>query len=416
MLNTRYRATIAGSIAALMFLAGCSTKGGESVGNTDDSGVKSDFGVTDSEISLGVFNDQTGVLKTSSLQVTAGAQMWVNDINAKGGICGRDIKLEVRDHGYSTEKAVATYPEVSQKIAGFIQITGSGQLAALKAQLQSDNLVAIGATWSSSLLGTPAILLDGATYNVEMINGLAYLQEQKLIKKGDKIGHIYVDGEYGNSGLAGAQYFADENGMTLVPVKVGAADTDMAAAITQLKSQDVSAMLLTLTPPPTGSALTQAKAQGLDVPVMGQNPSFDPSLLETPAKNSFDNYYRVVSYAPMTASNPYVESVKKQYETGEFDIPESDNMVNGYLKGVIWETILKQACDEKDLTRANLLKIRESIKVDTKGVTAPLDLSDVNEPPTRASFVEKVDPTVLGGLTVVQEAKAYDIAKKYKHG
>lgn len=395
-------------VVALLGLgaAGCSTKGDDSGAKTDKSGIKTDYGVTDSTISLGVFNDQTGPLKTSSTQVTAGVDMWANSVNAKGGICGRQIKLEVRDHGYSTDKAVAIYPEVSQKIAGFVQLTGSGQLVALKSQLESDNLVTIAVTWSGAILKTPEVVITGATYADEVINGLSYMKEKGLIKAGDKIGHVYVDGDYGESGLAGSQFYASKNDLTLVPVKIGGADTDMSAAVTKLKSENVKLVVLTTLPAQTGSIVTQAEAQGFGVPLLGSNPSFDPSLLDTPAKGAFGNYYRVVSFAPWPSDSPYAKEIRDQYATGKYAVPESDNIIDGFLGGLIWQQILTKACAEKDLTRANLVKVRQSISVDTKGLTAKLDFSHIGEPPTKATFVERVDPAVPGGVTVVQDPKA----------
>ena len=50
----------------------------------------------------------------------------------------------------------------------------------------------------------------GATYDVEMVNGFDYLLKKGKIKEGDKIGHIYFEGEYGANGLAGSKYFAEQ--------------------------------------------------------------------------------------------------------------------------------------------------------------------------------------------------------------
>ena len=43
-----------------------------------------------------------------------------------------------------------------------------------------------------------------------MTNGFDYLFEEGLIKEGDKIGHIYFEGEYGENGLAGTKDVAEE--------------------------------------------------------------------------------------------------------------------------------------------------------------------------------------------------------------
>ena len=68
-----------------------------------------------------------------------------------------------------------------------------------KQNLQNDNLTAAPASWSSEILNNPNIMMIGTTYDLEQVNGLAYLQQQGLIKDGDTIGHIYIDGEYGGN-------------------------------------------------------------------------------------------------------------------------------------------------------------------------------------------------------------------------
>ena len=86
-----------------------------------------------------------------------------------------------------------------------VQLLGSPVLAALKQNLVDDNVLAAPASWSSEVLNNPSIMMIGTTYDLEIVNGLAYLQQQGLIKDGDTIGHIYIDGEYGGNGLLGLE-------------------------------------------------------------------------------------------------------------------------------------------------------------------------------------------------------------------
>ena len=48
--------------------------------------------------------------------------------------------------------------------------------------------------------------------------------EEKGIKKGDKIGHLYFEGDYGESSLNGSKYAAEKLGLEIVEQKIKATD------------------------------------------------------------------------------------------------------------------------------------------------------------------------------------------------
>ncbi len=413
-MNIRTRALIASAAAAAVVLTGCSTKGGGAVeSKTDSTGVKTDFGVTDKTITLGAISDASGAYKVTGTSLTYGNQLWADEVNASGGICGRDIKLEVRDHGYTTDKAVTLYAEVQPKMLGMVQLVGSPMLAALKAQIKSDNVITMPGSWASSNLDTEQVFMVGSTYDIEIMNGLAYLQDKKMIKKGDKLGAIVLDSEAGANTLVGVQYFADKNGMTVESVKMAATDNDLSSAVTSMKSKGVNAIALILGPKATSSVTTQMQAQGLDVPVVANAVSFDPTLLDTPAASSFGNFYRVASVVPYSSDNKLMVKIRKEYAAKYTDKP-NDSVTMGYIFGKIWGAVLEQACKDKDLTRAGVMKAKNKITVDTEGLTGKLDFSEAGNVSSRLSLIEQPDAGSEGGLKVVQDLTESKEAKSYK--
>ncbi len=102
--------------------------------------MKTDVGVTESTITLGIMGDTSGVFKNLGGAINAGNQLWVDDVNAAGGICGRQLALEVVDHGYKADTAKTLYPQLEPKVLGMVQLLGSPVLAALKQNLVDDNL------------------------------------------------------------------------------------------------------------------------------------------------------------------------------------------------------------------------------------------------------------------------------------
>lgn len=401
-------------VASLLLLTACSTKAGTAT-DTSSGGVKSGVGVTDTEITLGVMTDQTGPFKSISTAITHGNELWVKDFNAAGGVCGRQVKLEIVDHGYKADTAKTLYPQIEPKVLGFVQLVGSPIMAALGKNVETDKLTTTPASWSSELLSNPYVMIVGTTYDVEMIDGLSYLQKQGMIADGDAVGHIYVDGEYGANGLRGSKYYAQQHNLKLSEVKITSTDTDLTNVVTGLKGQGVKAILLTTTPTQTGSVAAANKALGLNVPILGNNPSFDPVLHQSPAAGALDKMYIVASTVPFSADIPKAKEIAAKYTAAGFKEPPHAGVPYGYAVAEVWGAVLKKACDNKDLTRDGIhAAMQQTTSADTGDLVASLDFGKPGAPATRQVYVAQPDASAPGGQKYVQQLFEADQAKTYK--
>jgi ABC-type branched-subunit amino acid transport system substrate-binding protein len=251
-----------------------------------------------------------------------------------------------------------------------------------------------------------------------MINGLDYLLDQGKLKRGDRIGHVYFEGEYGENGLKGAKYFAQKNGMTVVQQKIKATDEDMSGQVAALKRGGVKAIGLTTAPTQMASVAGIAAAQGLDVPIVGNNPTWDPALLKTPAAKALRaNAYVISSIAPFNLDEPAVQKVASDYsEAYPKEVPKGSAPF-GYVQGQLMYEILNRACQNKDLTRAGLVKAAHQLNnVDTGGLTAAsLNYTNLGQPSERAVYIAQ-PANEPGGLKALPETFESDTAKTYQVG
>ena len=409
---------LAGSAVLAVALTGCSTKASNNGGGGGGSGdIKTDVGVTDDTITLGVMTDLSGVFKPSGVAYTAGNQLWADDVNSRGGICGRDIKLDVQDHGYKPDNAVSLYPTMAQNDLAILQMVGSPILAALKQRITTDNMLTIPASWASENLDSEAVLMIGQTYDVEMINGLDFLMQEGKIAEGDTIGHIYVDSEYGLNAFKGTEYFAEQNEMTVIGAPVASTDSDMTAIMAKMKSEAVTAIAVTTASQATGSVVLQNVAQGLNVPVIGSSPTFSIQLLQNPSTVEAMANLNVVANNDAFGTgtnNPTIDEIEEKYAAA-YDDPPDRAITGGYVFGMAMEAVLTQACEDGDLTRAGVLAARKKLDdIDTKGITGNLDFSDPGAPSSREGFIFKIDANAPVGVVIARELYASDDAKKYK--
>lgn len=409
----------AASLAAALVLtgaAGCSGKAGSGTQEKQaEGGVKTGTGVSDTAIQLGALTDMTGVYASLGKSVTQAQQLWIKQTNAAGGICGRQLELKIRDHGYDPQKALAAYTELEPEVLGFAQFIGSPFVAAAKDRIDGQHkALVIPQAWSASLLGSPYIRTVGATYDIETVNAIGYLLDQKRIASGDKIGHVYFEGDYGENALAGAKHAAEEAGLSIVEQKIKPTDNDMSAQVAALKQAGVKAVVISAGPKQAASLVGVAAAGGWNVPVVGNNSAFAPQLLATPAGAALQkDYYVAASTLPIGDAAPGPTALAAAYKA-EYPGAGLDNgVVAGYSAAAVYGEALKKACADKDLTRAGLGKALLSLKSYDSGFGITHDFSDPKAPSTRQSVIMKPDEQTPGGLKVVKEAAVAPAAQNF---
>jgi ABC-type branched-subunit amino acid transport system substrate-binding protein len=412
---TRRRPVLAIVLVAVLAATGCSTKVVDTSSSPSAGKLATGPGVTDTTITLGVLTDRTGPYAGLGKAVEQGRTLFWDDRNAKGGVCGRKVQFILKDHGYNPQNAVTAYASVKDNVLALHELLGSPEIAALLDSIQSDQMLTGALSWSSSLLSNPYVVISGTTYDVEMINAVDWLVKNKGLTKGDKIGHIFHEGDYGENGDAGVVAAAKEYGLELLPYKIKPTTADLTAQVTALKAAGAKAVLLTVAPAQTASAVGVAAASGYTVPFVGNAPSFSTALLTTAAGPALQKQmYVATSIAPFSATSAGASSVRDAFVAKYTDAIKIQYALFGYAQAQIMAGILDTACKNNDLTRAGLLKAFQSQShVDTNGLIAPLDFSKPGAIPARQTYILQPDAKAAGGLTQVQDLFASPLAQSY---
>lgn len=167
-----------------------------------------------------------------------------------------------------------------------------------------------------------------------------------------------------------------------------------------LKGKGVSAIGLTTSPAQTLSVATVAQQLQLDVPLMGNNPSFRPAILTPETADVLTNYYVVASTASYSSEVPKAKEVAKAYEASGNKAAPNVGIPLGYAIGEIWGQILRTACENDDLTRDGIqAAVEESTAISTNDLVADLDFSHPGSPATRAVYIARADIDTPGGIS-----------------
>lgn len=392
-MKARLIAPLAATAIIGLIASGCSTSN-DSSGNVP--------GVTSGEIRIGALTDLSGPFSASGRVQINAAQAYWDDVNADGGVCGRDVVLDVQDHGYDPQKAVSQYRAIAGDILGVQQILGTPIVQALLPALTKANMYTGGVGWASVALGNQVAQVPGEPYPVDIANAVDYMVTELGVPAGSTIGSVYLKGDISADVKLGLKAAGATHDLTFVEREVAPPDADFSTIVAAMKQEGVDAVMLSVSPAQFGGLVNQLRASGLDVPVIGQHFGWNPAALEGLAADVIeDDVYIVSPVAPYAADLEGVKEAVTSYEKAEPDGERDWSAIYGYGIADLMHQALEDSCD--DLTREGLVKtMRGQTSIDTGGIfVSELDFKDPFKPPTLSSYVSKVNADVPGGLELI---------------
>ena len=223
-------------IFAALLLAAC--------GQEDEGGVR---GVSATEIVLGTHQDLSGPLVAWGEGVRNGSIMGVEEINAKGGIHGRRLRLVVEDNGYDPRKAVLATRKLLGRDRIFAMVSPLGSptsLASMPLVLRRGVLHLFPFSAARGVFEPlhPLKFSTFTPYYDTIGAGLRYVMKKHKVKK---VGIIYQDDDFGTEVYKGTVAMLKARGLTPVSVtsyKRGATDFTTQVARMRADGADVIAM------------------------------------------------------------------------------------------------------------------------------------------------------------------------------
>ncbi len=396
-----------------------------------------DFGVTDDVIKVGLNPDLSGPFGSLVSEIVEGQTVYWETVNANGGIAGRQVEMTILDSGYATDKGIENYGVLAQESEDGVVIisenTGSPITAAIAEDAIDDDMLVIPLSWAS-LWPDPEIganiLEKGATYCVEAMNGVSFLNDL-VTEAGDtpKLAIISRPGEYGEDGHVGAEIAAEALGIEVVyNAKGEVAGDDRTAIVSQLLASDANMVWVTLTPGETADIFGNAVAGGMTAQWSGNLPSFNYLFhLGGDLAPAFDEYYWQSGFnLPWNVGDSEgMGEMVEAFNELRPDIALADGYVTGWMEGMIVQTILEQAAANGDMTRAGMVAASKEVVVDFKGISPNQGWAgDYNESVVRETYIFDVSldafdiqPVSAGtggtGLPVHKGPFVSDVARDY---
>jgi branched-chain amino acid transport system substrate-binding protein len=237
---------------------------------------------TDGPIKIAVVNAQSGQLSSLGQWEWKGAKLAADEWNAKGGINGRQIELELFDD--QGDPTVGT--NLARKIAseGFVAMIGTAESAVTVAMipiLQQAKIpnITSGQSPAIAAAGSPFAFYNGPTSNTYDETLAQYLVDEKGAKK---IALISNNGSYGKGEREAFTKALADRGITPVDDQVVTTDQkDFSAALTAIRQKSPDVLFVGAEEVAAGLIVKQARELGIDATIAGAAPMGTPVYLET---------------------------------------------------------------------------------------------------------------------------------------
>lgn len=191
-----------------------------------------EVGVTDTEILLGQSLGLTGPLAELTLDISNGARAYVNEVNARGGIHGRRLKVITMDDGYQVPNTVKNVEQMvnRDRVFAIFNVSGTPNSEAILPLVKQTGVPFFSPFTGAESLRTPPIpnvFNVRASYRDETDKLVQHLHTVGI----ERIAMVYQASSFGKDGLAGVETAMAQRNMkaqSIASVQSNASDVEVA--------------------------------------------------------------------------------------------------------------------------------------------------------------------------------------------
>ncbi len=330
-------------VAVCMVLAGCAANNNAGNANEPASAGTNGGDASGDTIKVGILHSLSGTMAISEVSVKDSEMMAINEINAAGGVLGKQIEPIVED-------GASDWPTFAEKARKLIQqdevatVFGGWTSASRKAMLPVFEELN-GLLWYpvqyEGLEASPNIFYTGATTNQQIVPAVTWLLENRG-KKFFLLGSDYVFPRTANK-IIKAQLEA-EGGETVAEEYTPLGHTDYSTVISKIKEADPDVVFNTLNGDSNVAFFKQLKDAGITAADLT---TLSVSVAEEEIRGigtdvleghlAAWNYYQTTETAENTK---FVEAYKAAYGA---DRVTADPIEAGYIAVYLWAAAVEKA-------------------------------------------------------------------------
>jgi len=275
-------------------------------------------------IAIGVSGPLSGGSAAMGLSMRQGVELAASEINAKGGVLGRPIKLVLRDDEGRNEVGIQVSQELIDKehVVATVGFVNTGVALAAHRFYQEAEIPVISCGTTGTVVSKQFLPPD-YEHNYVFRPGLYdSLQADKMVDEAvtrqhlTKLAILADSTNYGQLGRADLETVLSQRGIAPVAVeKFNIKDVDMTAQLLRAKQAGAQAILTYGIGPELGQIANGMAKLGWKPPMISSNPMGMSSFLEIAGANA-EGGRMVQSFIPDSSiprHKAFMEAIAKQY-------------------------------------------------------------------------------------------------------
>ncbi len=351
----------------------------------DEGGVR---GVTDDTIVIGSWAPLTGPAALWGA-VGRGAEAYFEMINEQGGIHGRQIEFVLRDDAYQPSRTVAAVREMVERdrVFAFVAGVGTAPGRAVVDYIMESEVVWVSPATGATHWAYPPRKYLFAQYT-PYFDEAAVLVDYVVNELGKtRIGVIYQNDDFGESGLVGAQVALEKYGLNVAEaVSVEVSDTDLSSHAIRLRESGAEAILMWLTPRHATIIVGAVGRLGHEPQWLASSVLADTELMYDLTEGAWEGVIFAAIGELANSAHPLIE----QYREASARIAPEERASEFFLSGFRYAEPLVEGLRRagRDLTTESLVVALESLD-GFQGIGAPLTYTTNRRQGTRATFLAR---------------------------
>ncbi len=326
-------------------------------------------GVTDTEITLGISNAQSGPAAALGTGVSTGISVYFDKVNASGGIHGHTLKIVQTDDMYEPAQAIANTQKLldEDKVFALIGYVGTPTAKAVTPNISREKAPFIAPFTGAGFLRTPVlptVFNLRSSYNDEMEAIVAQLVDSKSLKN---VALFKQNDSYGQAGESGLTAALEKRNLSISAVgSYERNTTDVAEALATLKEAKPDAVVMVGAYKACAEFMKEAKAAGFS-PIFVNISFVGTSALAKEAGEAGEG-----SFVSQVMPNPFTSdlAIVKQFQEDMTKAGKADMIDYTSLEGYVQAAMFTMALGniEGDITRDKLIEAFNKLDIDLGGL------------------------------------------------
>lgn len=352
-------------------------------------------GISATEIVLGSHLDLTGPTAAGMEWLRTGMMMKVDEINEKGGIHGRKIRVIVEDNGFNPAKAVRAVEKLvgSDKVFAIVNSFGTTPTIAAHGKALEAGVPHLfpwsGVAGPFHAAKSPLSYTFVVNYDWGTAAGVNWAI--KTLKP-TKIGVLYQDDPFGQLVLKGVNDAVKANNTTVAATATfKPTEVDLSAQLASLKNAGVDLVVLGTIVRQTVTAYTGSRQMGWNVNMITSIPGRNQTILAIAAstKASLDGLYGISQWR-IHDKDTDVASAKAWIAAYEAKYKKPATMEATVAYSVMEWTAMALEAAGKDITVEKFTKALREIKYKDKFGNPEQSLAEGNHAQPQTVAVDQV--------------------------